>query len=187
MTRVTLAFTLHPVGHVAADRCRSVHHEDSKQHHSIQQYSPKQTQTHICFWFQKNRKHILWKPVDSPDALVKLDEIVPLGKGIRAIWGENTKLKPTLGRGGWGNIRCGWRKLMGFVGLTFLLLVDDVLTEQIVVTQNDWRTQFRKVLLKPDHLVSETRAAGHLIVQPGNRHTCIQKTQTRFCVQAWFK
>lgn len=58
---------------------------------------------------------------------------------------------------------------MGFVGLTFLLLVDDVLTEQIVVTQNDWGTQFRKVLLKPDHLVSKTRAAGHLTVQPGNR------------------
>lgn len=55
---------------------------------------------------------------------------------------------------------------MGFVGLTFLLLVDDVLTEQIVVTQNDWGTQFRKFLLKPDHLVSKTRDAGHLTVQP---------------------
>lgn len=58
---------------------------------------------------------------------------------------------------------------MGFVGLTFLLVVDDVLTEQIVVTENDWGTQFRKALLKPDHLVSKTCGAGHLTVQPGNK------------------
>lgn len=84
--------------------------------------------------------------------------------------GENTKFKPTLGRGGLGKHTLWLKEAGGFVGLTFLLLVDDVLTEQIVVTQNDWGTQFRKVLLKPDHLVSKTRAAGHLIVQPGNRH-----------------
>lgn len=76
-------------------------------------------------------------------------------------------------------------KLVGFVGLTFLLVVDDVLTEQIVVTKNDWGTQFRKVLLKPDHLLSKTRRTGHLTAQPGNKQPvhAFRKNKHAFVLQ----
>lgn len=72
MTGVTLSHSP-SCGSGCADSRQSLHHEESKQHHSN---IPQSKQKHTFAFDFQNRKHILWKPVDSPDPLMKLDENV---------------------------------------------------------------------------------------------------------------
>lgn len=50
--------------------------------------------------------------------------------------------------------------------LTFLLVIDDVFAEKVVVAENDGGAEHRQALLEPQQLFSEAPCAGNLPAQP---------------------
>lgn len=50
--------------------------------------------------------------------------------------------------------------------LTFLLVIDDVFAEKVVVAENDRGAEHRQALLEPQQLFSEAPCAGNLPAQP---------------------